>query len=72
MKDYEQIINTLIARISELEKVVEQQASEIAELKKRLNKDISNSSKPLSSDGLKKASRTSSLREQGKLKDDRY
>lgn len=66
MKDYEQIINTLLARISELEKVVAQQAAEIAELKKRLNKDSSNSSKPPSSDGLKKASRTSSLREQGK------
>ena len=35
-------------------------------MKKRLNKDSSNSSKPPSSDGLKKASRTSSLGEQGK------
>ena len=45
MKDYEQIINTRLARISELETVVAQQADEIAELKKRLNKDSSNSSK---------------------------
>lgn len=66
MKDYEQIISTLLARISELERIVAQQAAEIAELKRRLNKDSSNSSKPPSSDGLKKPSRTSSLREQGK------
>ena len=66
MKDYEQIISTLLARIAELEKVVGQQAAEIEELKRRLNNNSSNSSKPPSSDGLKKASRTSSLREQGK------
>jgi hypothetical protein len=65
MKDYEQIINTLLARIADLEKVVAQQTAKIAELKRRLNKDSSNSSKPPSSDGLKKASRTSSLREKG-------
>jgi len=65
MKDYEQIIRTLLSRIAELEKVVSQQAAEIEELKRRLNKDSSNSSKPPSSDGLKKPSRTSSLREQG-------
>lgn len=66
MKDYEQIISTLLARISELEKIVAQQAAEITELKRRLNKDSSNSSKPPSTDGLKKPSRMSSLREQGK------
>jgi len=66
MKDYEQIISTLLARIAELEKIVAQQASEIAELKRRLNKDSSNSSKLPSSDGLKKPSRVSLLREQGK------
>ncbi|WP_133126887.1 DUF6444 domain-containing protein [Legionella nagasakiensis] len=66
MKDYAQMISTLLAKIAELEKIVAQQAAEIAELKKRLNKDSSNSSKPPSSDGLKKPSRTSSLREQGK------
>ena len=63
MKEYEQIISTLLVRIAELKKVVAEQVAEIAELKRRLNKDSSNSS---SSDGLKKASRTSSLREQGK------
>ena len=46
MKDYEQIISTLLAWISVLEKVVAQQAAEIAELKRRLNKDSSSSSKP--------------------------
>jgi len=57
MKDYEQIISTLLAKIAELEKVIEQQAAEIADLKKRLNKNSSNSSKPPSSDGLKKPPR---------------
>ena len=66
MKDDDPIICTLLARIADLEKVVAQQAAEIAKLKRRLNKDSSKSSKPPSSDGLKKASRTSSLREKGK------
>lgn len=66
MKDYDQIIRTLLARIAELEMFVAQQAVEIAELKKRLNKNSSNSSKPPSSDGLRKPVRTSSLREKGK------
>jgi transposase len=66
MKDYEQIITTLLAKITELEKVVQQQATRITELEKRLNKNSSNSSKPPSSDGLNKPPRTSSLRENGK------
>lgn len=66
MKDYEQIIFTLLAKIAELEKIVEQQAARIAELEKRLNKNSSNSSKPPSSDGLNKTPRTTSLREKGK------
>lgn len=70
MKDYEQIINTLLARIAELEKIVTPQAARIAELEKRLHKNSSNSSKPSSSDGLRKPPRTTSLRENGKHKSD--
>lgn len=66
MKDYEQTITTLLAKIAELEKVVQEQAARIAELEKRLNKNSSNSSKPPSSDGLGKSPRTTSLRENGK------
>ena len=68
MKNYEEIIEKLLARITELEALVGKQAIEIAELKRRLNKNSSNSSKPPSSDGLKKSTRTSSLREAGKNK----
>ena len=68
MKNYEEIIEKLLARITELEALVEKQAIEIADLKRRLNKNSSNSSKPPSSDGLKKPVRTSSLREQGRNK----
>ena len=46
MKNYEQIISTLLAKIAGLEKVVQEQAARIAELEKRLNKNSSNSSKP--------------------------
>ena len=46
MKDYEEIISTLLARIADLEAIVRAQAIEIAELKKRPNKNSGNSSKP--------------------------
>lgn len=68
MKNYEEIIDKLLTRIAGLEALVAKQAIEIAELKRRLNKNSSNSTKPPSSDGLKKPARTSSLREQGKNK----
>lgn len=68
MKDYEQIISTLLAKIADLEKLVIQQAARIAELEKRLDKNSRNSSKPPSSDGLSKPPRTTSIRENGKHK----
>jgi hypothetical protein len=45
MKDYKQIISTLLAKIADLEKLVIQQAARIAELEKRLDKNSRNSSK---------------------------
>ena len=68
MKDYEQIISTLLTKIAELEQVVKQQAAKIADLGRRLNKNSSNSSKPPSSDGLGKPPGITSLRENGKNK----
>ena len=68
MKDYEQMISTLLAKIADLEELVIQQAARIAELEKRLDKNSRNSSKPPSSDGLSKPARTTSLRENGKNK----
>ncbi len=66
MRDDEKTISTLLAKVAELEKVVQQQAAKIAELENRLNKNSSNSSKPPSSDGLGKPTRTTSLRENGR------
>lgn len=61
--------------IEALLEIIEGQAGQIKllearikELEQRLNKNSSNSSKPPSSDGLSKPSRTSSLRENGKNK----
>jgi hypothetical protein len=42
MKDYEQIISTLLTKIAALEQVVKQQAARITDLERRLNKNSSN------------------------------
>src|SRR3990167_11178906 len=68
MDEKDLLIQKLMDRIAALERLVEQQASRIAELEKRLNKNSSNSSKSPSSDGLSKPPRTNSLRQQGKNK----
>lgn len=61
-RKYVQILEDIIARqkqtIDELIKISEAQATRIAELERRLNMNSSNSSKPPSSDGLKKKSRS--------------
>lgn len=54
MNDKDEIIQKLMERIISLEKLVAKQAEEIAELKKRLNRNSNNSSKPPSSGGFKK------------------
>ena len=40
MKDYEQIISTLLTKIAELEQVVEKQAAKIADLERRALDDV--------------------------------
>ena len=54
--------------IESLLEIIERLEARIRELEQRLNQNSSNSSKPPSSDGLTKPSRTSSLRENGKNK----
>lgn len=80
--DTQTIIQKLLEKIEVLEAIIEQQSIliaeqsalikkqsvKIAELEKRLGKDSNNSSKPPSSDGLSKGTRTNSLRKKGKNK----
>jgi transposase len=68
MDEKDKIIQKLMEEVAALRKFVEKQSVRISELERRLNKDSSNSSKPPSSDGLSKPSRTSSLRQKGKNK----
>ena len=52
----EHLLNTALRRIAELDEMVAAQAQEIFDLRRQLTKNSSNSSKPPSSDGLKKPS----------------
>jgi transposase len=61
------MIETLLLRVQELEMQVKEQAATLQMLKDQLAKNSQNSSKPPSSDGLKKQ-RTQSLREKASRK----
>ena len=62
----EHLLNTALCRIAELEEMVAAQAQEIVDLRRQLAKNSSNSSKPPSSDGLKKPSPRSLREKSGK------
>jgi transposase len=59
---YEHLLNTALRRIAELEELVAAQVQEIVDLRRQLAKNSNNSSKPPSSDGLKKKPAPRSLR----------
>ena len=54
--------NALIEQVETLNKIIEELNATIKELREQLNKNSGNSSKPPSSDGLKKKPATKSLR----------
>jgi transposase len=63
----ERLLEEKLSIISKQSEIIGQQSAKILELEKRLNKNSRNSSKPPSSDGLKR-NRTRSLRQKGKNK----
>ena len=68
MDEKDLLIQKLLDENAALRQLVKQQTFRITELEKRLHKNSSNSSKPPSSDGLSKPSRTNSLRQKDKNK----
>lgn len=62
-QDLIDVIEVMFARVEQLEKQVQEQAAIIQALQDQLAKNSGNSGKPPSSDGLKKAPRTRSLRQ---------
>lgn len=68
MNDLERIVTELRARVEALDTENQALRAENAELKRRLDKNSQNSSKPPSSDGLRKPNRNQSLRKAGQKK----
>ena len=68
MDKRDQLIEELLKKVAELERVIELQAARIETLEKRLKKNSRNSSKPPSSDGLSKPPRTARFAKRGKIR----